>query len=60
MDAIETEMHFLLIYPNYTNLRRQFLTPYFCRLLTVQKFNLYTLLYPYSSFVFDVKLCTFH
>ena len=39
MNAIETEMHFWLIYPNYKKLRRQFLTPYFCRLLTVQKFK---------------------
>jgi len=39
MNAIETEMHFLLICPYYTNLRRQFMTPYFCRLSTVQKFE---------------------
>jgi len=39
MNAIETEMHFLLISPNYTNLRRQFITPYYCRWPTVQKFE---------------------
>jgi len=39
MNAIETEMHFLLICPTFTYLRRQFLTPYFCRWPTVQTFE---------------------
>ena len=40
MNAIETEMHLLLICPNYTNLRRQFITPYYCRWPTVLKLNI--------------------
>ena len=39
MNAIETEMHFLLICPNYTNIRSQFLALYFCRWPTVQQFE---------------------
>jgi hypothetical protein len=39
MNAIETEYHFLLVCPTYTNLRKQYFKPYFCRWPTIQKFE---------------------
>jgi hypothetical protein len=40
MNVIENEFHFLLICPNYYNLRKQYLKPYFCRWPTIKKFEL--------------------
>jgi hypothetical protein len=37
--VIEDEYHFLLVCPNYYELRRLFLKPYYCRWPTIQKFE---------------------
>ena len=39
MNAVETEYHFLLVCPRYTDLRRKFLKPYFCHWPSINKFN---------------------
>lgn len=39
MNVVESEMHFLLICPHYSDIRSKFIKPYFCRWPTIQKFE---------------------
>jgi hypothetical protein len=39
MNTVETEYHFLLVCPKYSNLRKKYFKHYFCRWPTVQKFE---------------------
>lgn len=39
MHKIEDEFHFLLVCPNYRELRRKYLKPYFCHWPTLRKFE---------------------
>lgn len=39
MNTIENEYHFLLVCPFYADLRRKYLSPYYCRWPTLNKFK---------------------
>lgn len=39
MNAIENEYHFLLACPFYNDIRRKYLSPYYCRWPTINKFK---------------------
>ena len=39
MNMVENEHHFLLVCPKYANLRKQYLTNYYCRWPSVEKFK---------------------
>lgn len=40
MGVLENEFHFLLVCPNYRNLRIKYLAPYFCLWPTIKKFEI--------------------
>ena len=40
MHVVESEFHFLLVCPAYHDIRRKYLTSYFCRWPTLNKFKL--------------------
>lgn len=51
MNAIESEYHFLLVCPNYKDLRKKYFKPYFCHWPTLNKFR--TLMSSTSKYVIN-------